>query len=142
MLAQTEGLSELLDHQVIGFLTAVKEDGQPQTSPAWYMRNSDDIVIYNRPPARRLRSIETNPNVDFNLRADVGARSGVTLEGTAVLEKGLPPAKDFPGYETKYADEIAGLGWTPQSFSDDYPVGIRITVTRVRAWGVKNLLNS
>ena len=38
----------------------------------------------------------------FNLRPDVGGRSGVTLEGTAVLEEGLPPAKDFPGY----GDEI------------------------------------
>ena len=64
----------------------------------------------------------------------------MTLEGTAVVEEGLPLAKDFPGYEEKYAEEIAGLGWTPQSFSDDYPVGIRITVTRVRAFGVTSLL--
>jgi len=142
MISQTKGLTELLDQEFIGFLTAVKEDGQPQTSPIWYIRDGDDIVIYNRPKARRLRSIQTNPQVAFNLRADTGGRSGVTLEGTAVVEEGLPPAKDFPGYEAKYDGEIAGLGWTPQSFSDDYPVGLRITVTRVRSWGVDNLLRS
>jgi len=142
MLSNTPGLSELLDQKVIGFLTAVKEDGQPQTSPIWFMRDGDDIVIYNRSRARRLRSIQTNPRVAFNLRADVGARSGLTLEGTAVVEQDLPPAQDFPGYEEKYAEEIARLGWTPQSFSDDYPVGIRMTVTRVRSWGLERLLET
>ena len=140
MISQTNNLSELLDQEVVAFLTAVREDGQPQTSPVWYMRDGDDIVVYNRPEARRLRSIKTNPHVAFNLRADTGGRSGVTLEGNALVEESLPPAEDFPGYEAKYAAEIAGLGWTPQSFSDDYPVGIRINVTRVRSWGVDNLL--
>lgn len=142
MLSNTPGLTDVLDQEVIGFLTAVRGDGQPQTSPIWYIRDGEDIVIYNRPAARRLRSIKANPHVALNLRADRGARSGVTLEGTAVVESGLPPAKDFAGYEEKYAEEIAGLGWTPQSFSDDYPFGIRMTVTRVRAWRVNNLLRS
>ena len=142
MISQTKGLNELLDQEVVAFLKAVKEDGQPQTSPIWYMREGDDIVVYNRPEARRLRSILTNPYVSFNLRADNGGHSGVTLEGTAAVEEGLPPAREFPGYEAKYAAEIAGLGWTPQSFSDDYPVGIRIKVTRVRSWGVNKLLKS
>jgi hypothetical protein len=40
----------------------------------------------------------------------------------------------------KYTDEIADLGWTPDSFSDEYSVGIRITVTRVRASDISRLL--
>ena len=136
MLSNTEGLTQLLDREFIGFLTAVKEDGQPQTSPIWYHRDGDDIVIYNRTNARRLRSIETNPHVALNLRGDHQGHVVVTLEGTAAVDASLPPAKDFPGYEDKYAGEIAGLGWTPDSFSADYPVGIRMTVTRVRAAGI------
>ena len=35
--------------------------------------------------------------------------------------------------------ESADLGWTPESFSTDYSVGLRITVTRVRSWSVEKL---
>ena len=62
------------------------------------------------------------------------ARGAVLFEGRATRDDSLPPAKDFPGYLDKYAREIERLGWTPESFSSDYSAGIRITVTRTRAW--------
>ena len=140
MLSTTEGLPRLLDQELIAFLTTVREDGQPQTSPVWFHRDGNDIVVYNRPDARRLRSIETNSRIALTLRADRQAYSVVSLEGTAVVDEDLPPAELFPGYVTKYADEITNLDWTPDSFSDEYSVGIRITVTRVRAEDIPRLL--
>ena len=142
MLSNTDGLPQLLDQELIGFLTAVKENGQPQTSPVWFQRDGEDIVVYNRPDARRLRSIESNPRVALTLRADKHGHSLVSLEGTAVVEEQLPPAKAFPGYVEKYAADIAELGWTPETFSNDYSIGLRMTVTRVRAEDVAGLLDS
>ena len=139
MLTSDAGLAKALDSAIIGFLTAVNGRGQPQTSPVWYIRDGEDLVVYNRPTAARLRSIANNNRVAFNLRADRGARSGISLEGTAVVDSDLPTAVDFPGYVDRYGGEIADLGWTPESFSTDYPVGLRITVTRVRSWGVEKL---
>jgi PPOX class probable F420-dependent enzyme len=141
MLSSTEGLPQLFDKELVAFLTAVKENGQPQTSPVWFQRDGDDIVVYNRPDARRLSSIETNAQVALALRGDRQGHALVSLEGTAVVESQLPRAKELPGYEEKYADEIADLGWTPDSFSDEYSVGVRITVTRVRASGIFRLLD-
>jgi PPOX class probable F420-dependent enzyme len=140
MLSNTEYLPRLLDRELVAFLTTVNENGQPQTSPVWFQRDGEDIVVFNRPDARRLRSIETNPRVALALRADRQGHALVSLEGTAVIEHHLPRAKDFPGYVDKYTDEIADLGWTPDSFSDEYSVGIRITVTRVRASDISRLL--
>jgi PPOX class probable F420-dependent enzyme len=140
MLSNTEGLPQVLDSELIAFLTAVNEDGQPQTSTVWFQRNGEGIVVYNRPDARRLRSIETNARVAMMLRADRQGHAVISLEGTAAVENDLPRAKDLPGYEEKYADEIADLGWTPDSFSDEYSVGIRIAVTRIRASGISRLL--
>lgn len=137
MLTSRPGLSKTLDQALIGHLTAVNATGQPQTSPVWFLRDGEGIVVYNRPTAARLRSIAGNPRVAFSLRGDREGHAVVTMEGSAVEEPGLPPAKDFPGYVDKYHAEIAHLGWTPQSFSDDYSVGIRITVTRVRSWGLE-----
>jgi PPOX class probable F420-dependent enzyme len=139
MLTSNTGLAEALDSAIIGFLTAVNGRGQPQTSPVWYIRDHDDLVVYNRPAAPRLRSIANNSLVAFNLRADWKARSGISLEGVAAVESELPPAVDFPGYVTRYGAEIARLDWTPESFSTDYSVGLRIIVTRVRNWGVEKL---
>jgi PPOX class probable F420-dependent enzyme len=139
MLTSNTGLPKALDSAIIGFLTAVNGHGQPQTSPVWYIRDGEDLVVYNRPTAARLRSIVGNSRIAFNLRADRRAMSGISLEGTAVVDSDLPPAVDFPGYVDRYGEEIARLGWTPESFSTDYSVGLRITVTRVRNWGVEKL---
>jgi PPOX class probable F420-dependent enzyme len=141
MLSSTEGLLQLLDKELVAFLTAVNENGQPQTSPVWFQRDGEDIVVYSRPDARRLRSIETNARVALTLRADRQGHALVSLEGTAAMENHLPRAEELPGYEEKYADEIIDLGWTPGSFSDEYSVGIRITVTKVRASGISRLLD-
>ncbi len=139
MLLSRPGLSEALDVALIGFLTAVNESGQPQSSPVWFIRDGDDLIVYNRPTAPRLTSIASNPRVAFNLRGDRQGHAGVSLEGTAHLEEDLPPAYRFPGYVEKYSHEIAGLGWTPESFSADYSVGLRMKVTRVRAFGLGRL---
>lgn len=128
-----------MDSDLVGFLTAINVRHQPQTSPIWFMRDGDDIVVYNKSDAARLRSIGSNSKVAFNLRADQRGQSGVTLEANASIDEALPPAKDFPGYVNKYGREIERLGWTPDSFSTDYSVGIRLVVTRLRAWGVDKL---
>lgn len=140
MLSSNGDLCVALDSDLIGFLTAVNAHGQPQTSPVWFIRDEDDLIIYNRPTAARLRSIESNPRVNFNLRGDRAGHAAVILEGTAEVDVTLPLAKDFPGYGDKYREDIKRLGWTPESFSDDYSVGLRIAVTRIRVWGVAKLI--
>ena len=139
MLSESPDLIKLLDDDLIGFLTAVNAEGQPQTSPVWFIRDGDDIVVYNRRDAPRLSSVAVNPNVAFNLRGDRRANGVVTIEGVASTES-LPPAKDFPGYLKKYASEIERFGWTPDSFSADYRAALRIEVSRVRYRGLHHLM--
>jgi PPOX class probable F420-dependent enzyme len=137
MLSDNPRLTETLDRAHIGFMTAVDGSGQPQTSPIWFHRDGEDIIVYNRPTARRLVSIVSNPKVALSLRGDRFGHAGVSLEGIAVIDESLPPSTYLPGYVTKYAGDIADLGWTPESFAADYSVGLRTTVTRVRAFGLK-----
>lgn len=135
MFTDNPRLVAILDRELIGFVTAVNADGRPQTSPVWYVRDGDDLVVYNRPTSPRLRSVAANPQVAFNLRGDLRARGALLVEGVAAIED-LPPAKGFSGYIEKYGREIERLGWSPESFSDDFSVGLRISVTRVRSWGL------
>lgn len=139
MLSEDPRLATALDRDLIGFLTAVDAGGQPQTSPVWFLRDGARLIVYNRPSTARLTSIALNPKVAFNLRADRLGRGAVTLEGVASAAPDLPPAREVPEYIVKYGEEIARLGWTPESFSDEYSVGIRLEVTRVRSWGLSKL---
>lgn len=138
MLSDNPRLAKILDNDLIGFMTAVNEEGQPQTSPVWFVRDGDEIIIYNRPDTPRLASIEANPKISFNLRGDRRGRGAVTIEAVARREQ-LPPAKEIPGYLEKYAREIERLGWTPEVFSNQYSAGLRLVVTRLRAWGLETL---
>ena len=141
MLTNKPLLAKVVDRDLIGFITAIDEGGQPQTSPVWFVRDGEDIVIYNQPDTPRLASIAANHKVAFNLRGDRQAIGAVVTEGTASKDESLPSALDFPGYLEKYAGEIERLGWTPESFSADYTTGLRLAVTRVRSWGL-DALNS
>lgn len=138
MLTDNPRLARILDNDLIGFITAVNEEGQSQTSPVWFFRDGDEIVIYNRPDTPRFAAIEANPKISFNLRGDRRARGAVTIEAVAQREE-LPPAQEFPGYLEKYAREIERLGWTPEVFSNQYSAGLRLVVTRLRAWGLETL---
>ena len=135
MITDNPALVKLLDEELIGFLTAVAADGQPQASPVWYIRDGEDLVVYNRPSSPRLVSIAANPKVAFNLRGDRHGDVVVTLEGEARVEE-LPPATEFPGYSDKYAGEIERIGFTPEALDTGYNVAVRIEVTRVRAEGL------
>ena len=139
MLTDDALLTKVLDNDLIGFVTAVDAEGQPQASPVWFVRDAEDIVIYNRPDTPRLASIAANPKVAFNLRGDRRATGAVVIEGAAARDETLPPAMSFPAYLDKYVREIERLGWTPESFSEDYSTALRLVVTRVRSWALDAL---
>lgn len=139
MLTNSTALTTVLDRDLIGFLTAVDGIGQPQSAPVWFLRDGEDIIVYNRPTTPRLESIAANPRVSFSLRGDRRGLGMVVFEGTATLDTGLPPATELPGYVDKYAREIEHLGWTPDVFAAEYSAGVRITITRVRASGLDHL---
>jgi hypothetical protein len=54
-----------MDREIIGFLTAVAPSGQPQTSPVWYIRDGDRLVVYNRPDRPPSRVHRPEPEGGF-----------------------------------------------------------------------------
>lgn len=122
-----------LDSDEIGWLTTVTASGLPQSSAVWFVREGDSLVVYSKPAAGKLSNLASNARIAFNLRGDEKGDSVVTMEGTAVIDEEARAPKDHADYLVKYATEIARLGWTPESFGDDYSVPLRITITRLRA---------
>lgn len=142
MLTDRPEVSAALDKAEVCHLTAVSPEGQPQTTPVWFLRNGDDLIVYNKPTSPRLASISANDRVSVVLRGDVAATGAVIIEGRARVDDSLPRPDVWHEYLDKYESAITGLGWTPEEFADDYSVAVRITPTRVRAWGVDHVIDA
>lgn len=140
MLTDRPELCTALDAAMIAHLTAVSPSGQPQTTPVWFLRDGDELVVYNKPKSPRLDSVASNDRVSLTLRGDAAGDGAVTIEGRARVDDTIPPAHEWPEYIAKYGKSISGLGWTPQEFAEGYSVAITITPTRVRAWGVDRVI--
>jgi PPOX class probable F420-dependent enzyme len=123
----------LRDH-IAGWLTTVSPDGQPQSTPVWFLWDGSTFLVYSRPDTPKLRNIAANPQVSFHLDGEEEGAHVVTVEGTAEVLRDQPPADQVPAYVEKYRDPIAKLDWTPESFAADYSVPLRITPSRLQTW--------
>lgn len=115
------------------WLVTVRGDGQPQASPIWAIWDEAGFLIYSEPDAAKLKNIAANPKVTLHLDGGQHDHTTAIFEGTARLSDDSP-ADQVPGYVAKYADGIAGLGWTPEEFAARYLVPIRVEPDRLRAW--------
>lgn len=121
-----------LETELIGWLTTVNPDGQPQASPIWFLWNGEDLLIYSRTRAPRNGNIEDRPLVAFNLEGGPDGEDVVTAEGEARIVPDEPPASANPTYLAKYQGMLDSYEWTPEWFAGQYSVAIRIRPTRWR----------
>jgi PPOX class probable F420-dependent enzyme len=123
-----------LREEIIGWLTTISPEGAPQPVPIWFLWDGDrSILLYSRPGKRKLRNIAANPRVSLNLDSDGIDADIVVCWGEAHVS-GDPPASEVPDYVSKYAERIAALGWTPDSFAADFSIPLRIDLTRIHGW--------
>lgn len=123
---------ERLERERTGWLTTVTPDGQPQTMPVWFLWQDGEILVYGRRRAVRNANLAANTRVAFVLNTDDEGADLVIIEGEATVVPNERAAADNETYIAKYRSLIEGYGWTPESFSTDYPHTIRIRPTRVR----------
>jgi PPOX class probable F420-dependent enzyme len=128
--------TRLTDEHVI-WLTTVGSNGTPQPNPVWFLWRPDDpeaVLVYNAVKAARLAHVAARPRVSLNFHGNGQGGDIIVLTGTAEQDDAVPAPKDDPAYLAKYADSIARLEQTPQSFSEQYRTPLRITITKVRGF--------
>lgn len=136
-LTTTSGarVAERLRNELVLWLTTVTPNGQPQTSPVWFLWVDDEILLFSRAHTPRPGNIRANPRVAANFDSDGDGGDVVSIEGEARIAREKTAAADVPlAYVEKYAAKLASSGWTMTSMLVDYPVEIRIRPTRIRAW--------
>ena len=123
---------ERLETELIGWLTTVNPEGQPQSSPIWFLWTDGELLLYSMKRAPRNDNVAERPLVAFNLATDPKGGDVVTAEGVARYVADEPPATANPAYLAKYGGMLDEYGWTADYFAAEYPVALRITPTRWR----------
>ena len=125
-----------LNDEIIGWLTTVSPEGQPQPVPVWFLWDGDrSILLYSRPDKRKLANIAADPKISINLDSDGVEADIVVVWGEMHVSSGDPPAHEVPEYVEKYRRRIEALSWkTPEAFAEDFSVPLRIDVTRIHGW--------
>jgi PPOX class probable F420-dependent enzyme len=121
-----------LEADRIGWLTTVDHDQTPQPSPVWFLWDGESILIYSRPNTPKLRNIERNAHVAFNLDGNGQGGDIIVITGQARLDSSVPAADANPAYLAKYRESISRIGMMPATFAASYSVAIRLTPTKLR----------
>jgi PPOX class probable F420-dependent enzyme len=115
----------------IVWLTTVRADGQPQSSPVWFVWDGETILLYSKPSSGKIPNIRSNPKVSLHL-GDQSGSDVISMEGVASVDDLAPPVHELSQYVEKYRGLIAELGTEPEPFARDYSVPIRVRITRTR----------
>lgn len=123
-----------LKEEPIAWLTTVSPEGQPQSSPIWFLWDGEEFLIYGSKSGPKTPNIKANPHVSLHLEGNKMGGDIVTFEGVARIEEAAPGLAEAGDYLAKYGDTIKAFGWTPEGMATDYPHVIRVVPTRVRVF--------
>ncbi len=126
---------ERLATDMIGWLTTVTPDGQPQTFPIWFLWEEGEALIFSDRRAKRNVNIARNPKVSLHLNDDGRGGDVVVVEGEARVDHATPPVPQHAAYLAKYGAWIVESLNSAEEMATIYNVPIRIRPTRGRAFG-------
>jgi PPOX class probable F420-dependent enzyme len=121
------------DHYLVASLASVRSDGRPHVVPLWFAWDGTAFVIYSKPHAVKVQNLRRDPNAMLALGEPGG------LYGTAALVEVRAEIDEAVGLLTafadKYAELMARLGLSRDTFASVYSQPIRLVPMRWLAWG-------
>jgi PPOX class probable F420-dependent enzyme len=122
----------LREEQVI-WITTVGRDGTPQPNPVGFLFQDDNsILIYNMAGANRINHVADRPLVSLHFDGDGAGGDIVVLIGVARRADDIPPAHENQAWLAKYREGMVRRSGSAEKFSEDFPIPMRIEITRTR----------
>jgi PPOX class probable F420-dependent enzyme len=117
------------------WLTTVGRDGTPQPNPVWFLWDGDEsLLVYNRADANRLAHLRHSPRLAVHLNSNDHGGDIVVLTCTAAVDESVAPPHENAAYRAKYEASMIRVSGSPEEFSEQYPVPLRITIEKVRGF--------
>jgi PPOX class probable F420-dependent enzyme len=132
-LALVEDALARLAAEEIVWLTTVRTDGQPQSSPVWFVWQDGSIYVASEPRAAKVANIGRHPQVAVHLEGAGPGELVVSIEGTATAADGLPDDVAL-AYRRKYEVGVTRLGMTGHAYLERFSTGIAIVPLRWRVF--------
>lgn len=130
-----QAVNQHLENEYVIWLTTVDSNLAPQPRPVWFIWEDESFLIFSQAKAHKVAQIKKNSNVALHFNTDeTGDKHVIVFIGEASIEPNSPPAHNVPEYFEKYKEGISNLDMTPEGFSDEYSVAIRIRLTEIRGW--------
>ena len=126
-----EKFDELIASAQHVWFTTVREDGMPQPTPVWFVRDGSTFLIYTSPGSQKVANIRANPHVALGWATE-DSGNFVVAQGEARIDESTPPPNQMRAYIEKYSEGIAEIGMTPESFTETFSLPIRVTPLHVR----------
>ncbi len=125
----------LVRQEYVIWLTTVDSTNTPQPRPVWFIWDKDSFLIFSQPHAHKVAHIKKNPFVSLHFNTDkTGDQDVIVYVGTATIDEKVKPAHKVPAYFKKYKTGIKEIGMTPEKFSQEYSVAIRVKPSSLRGW--------
>ena len=124
-----------LENEYVIWLTTIDSNLTPQPRPVWFIWQDDSFLVFSQAKAHKVAHIKKNPKVSLHFNTDeTGDKHVIVFTGEASIDTSGASAHEVPTYFKKYKDGIANLDMTPEGFSDEYSVAIKIHPTQIRGW--------
>jgi PPOX class probable F420-dependent enzyme len=124
-----------LKNQYVIWLTTVDSNLTPQPRPVWFIWENDSFLIFSQAKAYKVAHIKKNPKVALHFNTDEsGDKHVIVFTGEASIDANCPPAYQVDAYFEKYKQDISDLDMTPEGFSNEYSVALRIQPAEIRGW--------
>jgi len=124
-----------IDKEYVIWFTTVSADLTPQPRPVWFIWEDNTFIIFSRPDAYKVAHIKQRPNVALHFNTDDKAdKDVIVFLGVAEIDLNVSPPHEVPAYFEKYESGMEELGMTPETFSKEYSLAIRVKATKLRGW--------
>ena len=125
----------LTKEEYVIWLTTVDSTHTPQPRPVWFIWDGDTFLIFSQPGAHKVAHIKRNPSVSLHFNTDkTGDQDVIVYVGVAGIDETARPAHKVAAYFKKYKTGIKEIGMTPEKFSEEYSVAIRVKPSSLRGW--------
>jgi len=128
-------VKQYLESEYVIWFTTVDPTLAPQPRPVWFIWKDESFLVFSQAKAHKVSHIKKNPKVALHFNTDeTGDKHVIVFVGEAFIDENCPPAHLVPEYFKKYQEGISGLDMTPEGFSNEYCIAIRIHPTEIRGW--------
>lgn len=130
-----ERVRRRLREEEIIWITTVGKDGTPQPNPVGFLLQDDNsILIYNELKANRINHVIDRPRVALHFDGDGTGGDIVVFTGTARRADDIPLPHENQAWLAKNGERMAWRSGSAEKFSEDFPVPLRIEITRARGY--------